>query len=144
MDPLSLSDAERAELKAWIALHKRLRPILHAGDGEFHLEPVDGRYVWGAAAKDQIAVVVAQGPTALAEQPAPMRLPELLVADGTWRIAGRHREAPDFIRVSEGQLRLLAGEIPFSAQTLTKTGLPLPMLRPQSGFVLELRRIAGV
>jgi alpha-galactosidase len=144
MDLLLLDPSERAELKYWIALHKRLRPILHASRGQFHLEPLDGRYVWGAAGNNALVVVVAQGATMIAEQPPPLRLPAALVAEGRWRIVGCHPARPDFTRISSAQLRLLAGGISFLSQTLTHAGLPLPMLRPQNGIVLEFERVAGL
>ena len=37
LNPLTLTAEERAELKDWIALHKRLSPLLHDGR-PFHLE----------------------------------------------------------------------------------------------------------
>ena len=43
LNPLELNEAGRAELKYWIALHKRLRPILHGGKGEYQLQPLEGR-----------------------------------------------------------------------------------------------------
>jgi alpha-galactosidase len=143
LDLLTLQPTERAELKDWIALHKRLRPILHAGHGQFHLEPFDGRYAWGAVGKTGLVVIIAQGPTMMTEQPPPLRLPVEYVAEGRWRIIGTHPLTPDFIRISSAQMRLLAGEITFLSQTLTRTGLSLPMLRPQSGLVLEIERVAG-
>ena len=143
MDPRTLDAEEFAALKGWVALHKRLRPVLHEADGQFHLDPIDGRYVWGSATPDVIVLCIAQGPTMLAEQPPPLRLPATLVADGRWRIAGCFPEAPDFVRVSDSQQQMLRGGMPFPAATLTAAGLRLPMLRPQSGVVLELHRIAG-
>jgi alpha-galactosidase len=143
MDPLSLTAQDREELKEWIALHKRLRPLLHDARAQFDLEPLDGRYVWGAAVADRIVAIVAQGPAMMAEQPPPFRLPGHLVAPGSWRIAACRPAEPDFIRTSEGQVRLLAGSPAFSRASLVAAGLPLPMLRPQSGFLLELERVTG-
>lgn len=143
LDPRTLHDDDRAGLADWIALHKRLRPLLHAADGPFHLEPQDGRYVWGAAAAATIVAIVVQGPQMLAEQPPPLRLPRALVSDGRWRVALRRPLAPDFVRISEAQHRLLSGEATFDASLLHAAGLPLPMLRPGSGVLLELQRQKG-
>ena len=141
MDPRGLADEERASLKEWISLHKRLRPILHGAQGQFHCEPSGGRYVWGAGTRDTIVAIVAQGPQMLDEQPAPLRLPSHLVAGGRWRIKLCAPAAPDFIRISEGQRGLLDGLVDFDAKSLTASGLPLPMLRPQSGLLLEIKRV---
>ena len=143
MDPRTLSDAERASLGDWIALHKRLRPLLHSAHGQFHLEPHDGRYVWGAACADTIVAIVAQGPQMILEQPAPLRLPTDLIGDGRWRIALCAPVAPDFVRVSDGQRLLLSGARTFDSSVLKVVGLPLPMLRPESGFMLEIHRVKG-
>ena len=141
MDPRSLADDECERLKDWITLHKRLRPILHGAQGQFHLEPIAGRYVWGAASQDTIVVIVAQGPQMLTEQPAPLHLPSHLVTKGRWRIKLCAPEAPDFIRISEGQRKVFAGLVDFDAASLVASGLPLPMLRPQTGFLLEIQRV---
>lgn len=138
LNPLTLNEAEHAELRGFIAVHKRLRPMLHAVGAQFRREPEDGRYVWGAQAEDRIAVFVAQGPQMVGEQPEPLRVPIQKETPGLWRIAAIHPQAPEFLRLSEGQKRLLAGEISFSLETLKHVGLPLPMLRPESGVLLEI------
>ena len=142
LNPLTLSADDRNELADWIALHKRLRPVLH-GDKQFHLEPVDGRYVWGACSEYRIVIIVAQGPQMVAEQPPPLRIALDDLPQGRWRIASVSPVAPDFIRQSDAQNALLAGGVPFSTATLVAAGLPLPMLRPESGLVLELELLQG-
>ena len=140
LDPLSLNDGERAELAGWIALHKRLRPLLH-GPHAFHLEPQDGRYVWGAIGEDSAVAIVAQGPMMMAEQPPPLVLPAFARLPGRWRIGALHPAAPDFIRISESQRALLSGAVDIPHQSLAVSGLPFPMLRPESGAVIEFTRV---
>jgi alpha-galactosidase len=142
LDPTKLTDEERACLQGWIALHKRLRPVTHEGR-QFHLEPIDGRYAWGASDNQTIVLVMAQGPQMMGEQPPPLRLPAGLAGGGEWRIATCTPATPDFVRVSAAQRKFLGGETAVSAAMLTASGLPLPMLRPQSGCVLEITRIEG-
>ena len=48
-----------------------------------------------------------------------------------------------FIRIEDSQRRWLAGDVRFDADTLVEAGLPLPMLRPESGLVLEILRAGG-
>ncbi len=138
LNPLTLNNEERAELGGLIAVHKRLRPMLHASGAQFRLEPKDGRYVWGAEAQDRIAVFVAQGPQMVGEQPEPLCVPLQGGTAGLWRIAAVHPQMPQFLRLSEGQKRLLVGEVSFSLDTLKHVGLPLPMLRPESAVLLEI------
>ena len=47
LNPLDMSSAERTELAGFIALHKRLRPLLHAPGANFNLDPRDGSLCLG-------------------------------------------------------------------------------------------------
>jgi alpha-galactosidase len=143
LNPLAMKKDECEELGKWIALHKKLRPVLHASEGQFHLDPVDGRYVWGSATDSKIVVIVAQGPHMMSEQPRPLRLPIAAPPHSTWRIAAQHPKLPDYIRTSASQQRLLKGDVNFSGHSLVSSGLPLPMLRPESAVVLELELVEG-
>lgn len=143
LNPLTLTDAERVELRQWILTHKRLRPLLHDPDAAFHLDPVDGRYVWGASDACRAAVFVAQGPQMLREQPSPLCPPVAFHGGAPLRVSACHPAAPDFIRVSNAQRSLLDGETTFTAEDIREVGLPLPMLRPESGVLLEIEPVGG-
>ncbi|MGV1871437.1 alpha-galactosidase [Agrobacterium rosae] len=144
LNPLELTTVERAELKLYIETYKRLRGLLHAPVANFRMEPVDGRYVWGAASKDKIVVIVAQGPQMVGEQPAPLKLPESITKlGGTWTITNTLPAKPEFIRISEGQKKLLSGNISFELSSVGLAGLPLPMLKPESALLLELEPAKG-
>jgi alpha-galactosidase len=144
LNPLELTDAERDELKVYIETYKRLRDLFHAPGASFRMEPLDGRYVWGAASADKILVIVAQGPQMVGEQPAPLRLPdEVTQFGGQWRIKTVLPAEPQFIRISEGQKALLSGAVTFALSSAGLAGLPLPMLTPESALLLELEPIKG-
>jgi len=143
LNPLTLSTPELSELAGWIALHKKLRPLLHAQGAAFALPPVDGRYAWGATEASRMAVFVAQGPAMMAEQTPPLRVPAENATAPLWRIAAVHPAQPAFIRQSDSQRRLLAGDTSFSLDALRRLGLALPMLRPESGVVLEIQPAEG-
>jgi alpha-galactosidase len=144
LNPLELADEERAELKLYIETYKRLRGLLHASGSGFRLEPLDGRYVWGAANAEKIVVIVAQGPQMVGEQPAPLKLPDSVTKlGGTWKITNTLPAQPEFIRISEGQTKLLSGEISFALSSAGLAGLPLPMLKPESALLLELEPVKG-
>ncbi|MDH4413334.1 MAG: alpha-galactosidase [Rhizobium sp.] len=144
LNPLELSDEERTELKVYIEAYKRLRGLFHAPGASFRLEPLDGRYVWGAASPEKIVVIVGQGPQMVGEQPAPLYLPESVTRlGGTWTISSILPAEPEFIRISEGQKRLLSGGVPFSLDMAGASGLPLPMLKPESALLLELTPFKG-
>lgn len=139
LNPLELADEESAELKVYIEAYKRLRGLFHAPGASFRVEPLDGRYVWGAASDEKIVVIVAQGPQMVGEQPAPLKLPEHVTQlGGQWTVSQVLPAEPAFIRISEGQKRLLSGDIRFDLKSAGLSGLPLPMLQPESALLLEL------
>ncbi|UHS58561.1 alpha-galactosidase [Agrobacterium vaccinii] len=144
LNPLELTDSERSELKLYIETYKRLRNVLHAPGANFRMEPLDGRYVWGAASADKIVVIIAQGPQMVGEQPAPLKLPDNVTRlGGTWKITNSLPAKPEFIRISEGQTKLLSGTISFELSSVGLAGLPLPMLKPESALLLELEPVKG-
>ncbi|THV22331.1 alpha-galactosidase [Peteryoungia ipomoeae] len=144
LNPLELTDEERDELKVYIETYKRLCGLFHAPGASFRMEPLDGRYVWGAASAEKIVVIVAQGPQMVGEQPAPLRLPdEVTQFGGQWRIRTVLPAEPQFIRISEGQKALLSGAVSFALSSAGLAGLPLPMLTPESALLLELEPIKG-
>ncbi|WP_311273023.1 MULTISPECIES: alpha-galactosidase [unclassified Rhizobium] len=144
LNPLELTTSERSELKLYIETYKRLRALLHAPEANFRLEPVDGRYVWGTASADKIVVIIAQGPQMVGEQPAPLKLPASVTElGGTWKITNSLPVKPEFIRISEGQTKLLSGDISFELSSVGLAGLPLPMLKPESALLLELEPVKG-
>ncbi|KQQ59760.1 alpha-galactosidase [Rhizobium sp. Leaf311] len=144
LNPLELTPQERTELELYISTYKRLRSLFHAPGANFQVEPQDGRYVWGAVSAEKIAVIVAQGPQMVSEQPAPLILPQNVVAaGGKWKITTVLPAKPEFIRISEGQKDLLAGNISFELSSAGLAGLPLPMLKPESALLLELEPVMG-
>jgi alpha-galactosidase len=144
LNPLELTDEERDELKVYIETYKRLRDLFHAPGASFRMEPLDGRYVWGAASAEKIVVIVAQGPQMVGEQPPPLRLPEQITQfGGQWRIKTVLPAEPQFIRISEGQKALLSGAVTFALSSAGLAGLPLPLLTPESALLLELEPIKG-
>ncbi|MBT9371628.1 alpha-galactosidase [Rhizobium sp. CSW-27] len=144
LNPLELSEDERSDLKLYIETYKRLRGLFHAPGANFQMDPVDGRYVWGAASAEKIVLIVAQGPQMVGEQPAPLRLPDSVTRfGGDWTIQSVLPAEPEFIRISEGQKRLLAGQVSFSLAAAGLAGLPLPMLKPESAMLLELTPFKG-
>ena len=62
-----LSDAERAEIAQWVALHKRLRPLLHSGR-VVHFDDVDpSLMVQGVIADDRSEAVISVAAIATAD-----------------------------------------------------------------------------
>ena len=133
-DLLRASPADLDGLRDAIAIHKRLRPLLHGGD----LVRFDPPGAWGVYAPDRREAVVgyAQLATELALAPAPLRLPGLdpsTVYDVThvplagerWGLAARH---PAWLRSG----------LSVSGATLAAAGVQLPALLPSSAVILHL------
>ena len=138
MNPLEMDAAEQIELAGWIALHKRLRPLLHGG-GKSARQTIDGRHVHTVASADgaRIVVIVAQAGQMLREQPPPLRIAGANAAR-RWRVAAMHPAKPNFTRITPAQQALLAGTQSFEGAALQAAGFPLPALRPESAVLLEL------
>ena len=129
LNPLSLSEDERLELAGWIALHKRLRPLLH--DGLHQAGPdVDGRSVRGVVARngERAAFLVAQERMPIRRVPAPQCFPGL-IGDARYRVT-----APAPQRTTVSPLVLSGG-------FLEAGGVCLPVMEPETALVLEVERV---
>ncbi len=139
LDPLTLDDAEREELAGWIALHKRLRPLLHAG---LHVagDPIDGRTLTGVVAPDadHAVYLVAQEADPARPHPAPLRLPGLR-ADAQYRLRIPAPQRPDG-KISATHHALYAEGVVIAGGILAHAGLTPPPLQPETAIILELHR----
>jgi alpha-galactosidase len=147
LNPLDLSDSERSELSAWIALHKEYRHILHGlNSGLIDRPVVDGRFVFGAKSEndeteeEQIILAVAQSAQTLQEQPLPLTIP----------IYWRHKNftvkllgptKTPFVRPHPAQVTMLDGKTKFSGDLLASMGLNIPQLYPESAILLEIKTV---
>ena len=139
LDPLALGAEDADELKAWIRLHKRLRPLLHGGDG-FALEGAAGRRAHGVVAPDRRHAVLAVVQETAQEHrlPAPLRLPGL-GPDLTYRLSLPRPQRPEFHRPAPVHEALRQGELRVPGAALGAIGLTLPALPPESALVIELQ-----
>ena len=139
LDPLTLDDAERDELAGWIALHKRLRPLLHAG---LHVagDPLDGRTLTGVVAPDagHAVYLLAQEADRARPYPAPLRLPGLQ-ADASYRLRIPAPQRPHG-RLSATHRALYADGIAVTGGALAHAGFTPPPLPPETAIILELNR----
>ncbi len=139
LDPLVLDDAERDELAGWIALHKRLRPLLHAG---LHVaaDPLDGRTLAGVVAPDagHAVYLIAQEADRARPHPAPLRLPGLQ-ADASYRLRIPAPQRPDG-KLSATHRALYAEGVAVAGGMLAHAGFMPPPLPPETAIILELRR----
>jgi alpha-galactosidase len=139
---LKLTDSERNDLAGVIALHRRLRPLLHGGDVVRFDPVVNGNqssgHAYGVYAPDRSEAVVAyaQLTTGMSLSPPPLRLPglqpdrryriELLALPGAGRAPARRQPA------------WMAEGIHLTGRQLAMHGLQLPVLNPESMVLLHL------
>ena len=139
LDPLELTEAERTELAAWIALHKRLRPLLHAGLHQA-TDPVDGRHVLGVMRPDhaEAAYLVTQEDSPHCVMPPPLRLPGLDPQTRYRVTAPPPQVAPD--RVSPTHEQLFQDGIVLAGGVLHHVGFVPPPMAPASALVLHVTK----
>ena len=138
MDLRLLSPHDLAELRAAIALHKRLRPLLHAGE-VVRLEAEPGAEAFGVVAADRAEAVFAHATVAepVGYFPGRLRLAGL-DPHAAYRLelvwpASPPRRPPLVERLRQG--------VEMGGDALMAVGFQLPRLPPQSVLVLLLRRV---
>jgi alpha-galactosidase len=144
-----LSDAERADLSAWVALHKRLRPLLHTGR-VVHLDDVDpSMMVQGVIAADRSEAVISVAAVATADSAPIGRLvipgldPEAAY-DLTLLPPGDVIQGEDAHRPNGTNHQLppwLATGTRLTGAALAYAGVQLPDLLPEQLLLLHARRI---
>jgi alpha-galactosidase len=137
-DISAVSAVERSDLAGWIALHKRLRPLLHSGRVVRIDHPDPAVHAHGVVARDGSRAVyaVARLATSVARTPGPVRLPGL---DPDRRYALRPAAGapePAVLQTAEPGW-LAAGGVTLSGAVLGVVGAQLPALHPEQALLLE-------
>ncbi|MGW4411823.1 alpha-galactosidase [Nonomuraea sp. NPDC004702] len=136
-DLTSASPQELEELGVWIALHKRLRPVLHAGRVVRADHPDPSTLVHGVVLPEKAVFACVQLTSRVTVSPEPLRLPGLdPAALYEVRAAGPLPEGAGL-----PQWVFAPARLPGAA--LAELGLPGPALRPASALVFEVERVAG-
>ncbi|GAB7193004.1 alpha-galactosidase [Kineococcus sp. NUM-3379] len=134
------SDAERAELAQWVALHKRFRPLLHSGRTVRLDSPVAAVQGHGVVAHDGgealFCLLVLDRPDTW--PPGPVRLPGLepgrryrLRAVGPAAALGTNNDAPAWQR----------GELVATGRTLAVVGVQVPPMQPGGAALLHVEAV---
>jgi alpha-galactosidase len=142
-DILSASPAEREALARWVALYKRLRPILHRGEVVRVDHPDGGALVHGVVADDRSEAVFAyvQMDRSDAALPAAVRLPGL-DSGRRYRVTVESPTGePPAISRSDPPWRARA-EMVVPGGALEHSGLAMPALAPHQALVLHLTAVA--
>ncbi|MGP3957713.1 alpha-galactosidase [Nonomuraea sp. 3N208] len=136
-DLTSASEADLEELATWIALHKRLRPVLHAGKVVRADHPDLSSLLHGVVLPERGVYGYVQVTSRVESAPAPLRLPGLdPAALYEVRVAGPVPQGAAMPEWAGAPVRL-------PGAALGELGLRAPALRPTSVLVIEVERIAG-
>ncbi|ADL45266.1 alpha-galactosidase [Micromonospora aurantiaca (nom. illeg.)] len=140
-DITAIDAGERAELAAWVALHKRLRPLLHTGQVVRVDHPDPAVQAHGVVAHDRNHAVyaVSRVATSAAQVPGAVRLPGL---DPQRRYRIRPPAGvpePALLELSPpGWLAWPGDGITVSGSVLGTVGVQLPALHPEQALLLEV------
>ncbi|WP_433350896.1 alpha-galactosidase [Micromonospora sp. CA-111912] len=132
---------ERTELAAWVALYKRLRPLLHSGRVVRVDHPDPAVWAHGVVAADGSRAVyaVARLATSVAQIPGPVRLPGL---DRSRRYAVRPvAGVPEPAVLQLAEPGWLPDGVTLPGAVLAAVGLQLPALHPEQTLLLEVDAI---
>ncbi|MEV0902650.1 alpha-galactosidase [Actinoplanes sp. NPDC049802] len=128
---------EREQITAWIAEHKRLRPLLHSGRVVRADSPDPAHLLHGVVAQDRthaVFALVALGSPRSA-LPPPIRLPGL---DPDRLYTVRPVGVPPRTLQDAPPPWLAAGSATLPGRVLAEVGLPAPLLTPEQALLLEL------
>ncbi|MEU4424057.1 alpha-galactosidase [Actinoplanes sp. NPDC024001] len=124
--------AERARIAAWVAEHKRLRPLLHSGR-----VVRAGDHLHGVVAQDRtqavFALVTVGSPTVAL--PPPVRFPGL---DPDRLYTVRPIGTPPRVVQDAPPAWLAAGSVTLPGRVLAEVGLPVPLLAPEQALLLSV------
>ncbi|MFJ5293569.1 MULTISPECIES: alpha-galactosidase [unclassified Streptomyces] len=140
------SPDELAELRAWGALYKELRPLLHGGRVVRADLGGDAALLHGVVAPDASAAVYcwAQLASTPEAQPGRTALPGL-DRTGSYRVRVRTEAGlPSFREVVAPAwvTAALAGWVALPGAVLSGAGVPMPVLDPGQALLIEVRRVA--
>ncbi|PWU46489.1 alpha-galactosidase [Micromonospora globispora] len=135
----AITASERAELAAWVTLHKRLRPLLHSGRIVRVDHPDSAVQAHGVVAHDRSHAVyaISRLTTSVAQVPGMVRLPGL---DPQRRYVVRPAAGvpePAVLQMTEPGW-LVKGEATLSGAVLGSVGVQMPALHPEQALVLEV------
>jgi alpha-galactosidase len=139
------SDAELDALRAWSALYRELRPLLHTGDIVRSDHPETELVVGGVVAHDRAEAVFTVVQTASGRGVTPGLLP-LPGLDRGRRYHARVRSEAGLPETVQNRgpswfQQACAEGVVVSGDLLGAVGLPLPVLAPAQGFLLQLTAV---
>ena len=137
-DLRGVSDADRAQVAAWVALHQRMRPLVAEGRLVRSDHPDPGCFVTGLVAPDRAEGwwVVAQTTWSVSQHLAPVLL-EGLDPDATYRVT---EETPEVVQHGL-DLAPRRVDVVLTGRALGAVGLRLGVAAPETARVLRARSV---
>lgn len=142
-DVRQLSAAEHTELARAIALYKQYRSLLHSGRMVRADEPDPAFRVHGVVAHDgsEALYAVVSVATSFAEMPGRICLPALQ-PEGRYRVEAVYPDSDDRgAYIHTVPPAWLATGVEATGSFLAASGLPMPVLNPEHGVLLAVRRV---
>ncbi len=140
-DLTTCTEEELAALTRWTELYRELRPLLHTGETVRADLADESTLLHGIVAKDASHAIFAWVRVATSGRASSPRVPlPGLDPDSTYQV--RVRE--DLGRASRHEVAdpaWMAGTPVLSGRALAVAGLPLPLLNPGNGLLLEVTRV---
>lgn len=142
LDVRHLDQAERSELAAWIALHKRFRGLLHSGRSWRldRLEPGTLGHGVVSADRTEALYAIVQMDTSKRRQPPPVQLPGL-DPQATYRLALVGPQPPMVRPATPAAEALAAGTLTAPGALLAAAGLRTPTLPPETALLIHLEKV---
>ena len=135
---LDASDRDLEKLRGWIDLHKRLRPLLHAGDVVRLDHPDPAVLAHGVVSAERSEAVFALAQLRMSDHTAPARwVLAGLDPDRTYRLE-RLRGPGEVLGLTWEQPAWIDHPAQVSGQALMTTGIQPPLLLPESVLLIHL------
>lgn len=139
---LEASDRDLDKLRAWIALHKELRPLLHSGDVVRLDPPDDASLAHGVVSVDQTTAVFSFAQLATSRAPTPPRLQlRGLGPDRAYRVE-RIVMPGDPLGLTMEQPAWIEDGLESTGRALATIGVQLPRLLPESALLLRVNEVS--
>jgi alpha-galactosidase len=136
-DVSAATPEEQAHVREAIAVYKRLRGLLHAGEVVRADHPDPAAYVHGVVGEGEALFAYVQLTTSALELPGPVRLPGL-EPDRAYRVAPLAPAGGPEPASAQPPPWLAAGGVTLTGRALGAAGLQLPRLAPEQALLLHL------
>ena len=139
---LDASDRDLAKLRAWIELHKQLRPLLHGGE-VVRLDPPDASSLaHGVVTADGADAVFSFVQLATSRDPTPPRLRIPVLDPKTMYHVERIEMPGEVLGLAYEQPAWITQAAQLSGAALGEVGVQMPRLFPESALLLRARALS--